>query len=176
MLCVALFNRNISLFLPCGTMFPHGSYLAGDVDEWRASDRIKAAEIAWTQVHAIINCITCRKWRFKWRRSEGSPIATWRHEESPSPSKVRPHDRDLTATRRPIFFYSRRRSGASDSDLTAAKTGGRMVRSRRDRAAIVAPSEWNHFHSIGRRETCDQDLDHGPIVARSQRDRGLIVA
>ena len=48
-------------------------------------------------------------------------------------------------------------------------------RSRRDRAAIVAPSEWNHFHSIGRRATCDQDLDHGPIAARSWHDRGMIV-
>ena len=121
-------------------MFPHGSYLAGDVHAWRASDRIRAAEIAWTQVHAIINCITCEKWRFKWRRSEGSPIATWRHEESPSPSKVRLHDRDLTATRRPIFIYSRRRSGASDSNLTAAKTGGRTIRSRPDRTAIAARS------------------------------------
>ena len=33
------------LFLPCGTMFPHGSYLAGDVAAWQASDRIRAAEI-----------------------------------------------------------------------------------------------------------------------------------
>ena len=31
--------------LPCGTMFPHGSYLSGDVAAWQASDRIRAAEI-----------------------------------------------------------------------------------------------------------------------------------
>ena len=48
-------------------------------------------------------------------------------------------------------------------------------RSRRDRAAIVAPSAWNHFHSIGRRATRDQDHDHGPIAARSWPDRGMIM-
>ena len=48
-------------------------------------------------------------------------------------------------------------------------------RSRRDRAAIVAPSVWNHFHSIGRRAMLDQDHNHGPIAARSWPDRGMIV-
>ena len=48
-------------------------------------------------------------------------------------------------------------------------------RSRRDRATIVAPSAWNHFHSIGRRATRDQDHDHGPIAARSWPDHGMIV-
>ena len=42
-------------FHPCGTMFPHDFVFAGDVAAWRASDRIIAAEIAWTRVHAIIN-------------------------------------------------------------------------------------------------------------------------
>ena len=45
------------LFLPCGTMFPHGSYLAGDVAARRASDSAGAdrrAWIAWTGVHAIV--------------------------------------------------------------------------------------------------------------------------
>ena len=32
-------------YLPCRTMFPHGSYLSGDVAAWQASDRIRAAEI-----------------------------------------------------------------------------------------------------------------------------------
>ena len=45
-------------------------------------------------------------------------------------------------------------------------------RSRRDRAAIVAPSAWNSFHSIGGHAKRDQDHDHGPIAARSWPDRG----
>ena len=54
-----IYRGKIIFCLPCGTMFPHGSYLAGDVAAWRASDRIRAAEIAWTRVHAIIKCSTC---------------------------------------------------------------------------------------------------------------------
>ena len=43
-------------FNPRGTMFPHDFvFFAGDVAAWRASDRIIAAEIAWSRVHAIIN-------------------------------------------------------------------------------------------------------------------------
>ena len=113
-------------------------------------------------------------------RSEGSPIATWRQEESPSSTKIRPHDRDLTATRRPIFFYSWRRSGASDSNLTAAKIGGRTVRSRPDRTAIAARSSRDHcsFSSgiASRRQDDDRRSTRTKIMARSRRDRGPIVA
>ena len=41
------------LFSPCGTMFPHGSYLAGDVAASYASEIKAKASIAWTGVHAI---------------------------------------------------------------------------------------------------------------------------
>ena len=135
-------------------------------------------------------------------RSEGSPIATWRQEESPSSSKIRPHDRDLTATRQPIFFYSWRRSGALDSNLTAAKIGGRTVRSRPDRTAIAAQSNRDrgaielrsrpNRTAIAARSSCDRCSFSGriasrqpdddrrstrtKIIARSRRDRGPIAA
>ena len=38
-------TRRFHVFLPCGTMFPHGLTSAGHVAAWRASDRIRAAEI-----------------------------------------------------------------------------------------------------------------------------------
>ena len=99
----------------------------------------------------------------------------WRHEESPSPSKVRPHDRDLTATRRSIFFYSRRRSGASDSNLTAAKTGGRTVRSQPDRTAIAARSSRDCCSFSGgiasRQPDDDRQSIKTTIMARSRPDR-----
>ena len=119
-------------------------------------------------------------------RSEGSPIATWPQEESPSSIKIRPHDRDLTATRRPIFFYSWRRSRASDSNLTVAKIGGKTVRSRPDRTAIAARSSRDRCSFSGgiasrqpdddRRSTrtkimAQSRCDRGPIVARSRSDR-----
>ena len=54
-----------------------------------------------------------------------------------------------------------------------------VSRSRRDLSSIVPrsgpPLAWNHFHSIGRRATHDQDHDHGPITAGSWPDRGMIV-
>ena len=115
-------------------------------DAWRHDrHRIQLALIAGRRSRGpkytrSSNASRAEKWRFKSRRSEGSPIATWRHEESPSPSKVRPHDRDLTATRRPIFFSFRRRSEASDSNPTAEKTGGRTPQLRPDRTAIAARS------------------------------------
>ena len=40
-----IYRGEISFCLQCGTMFPHGSYLAGDVAAWRASDQIRAAKI-----------------------------------------------------------------------------------------------------------------------------------
>ena len=41
-----LIHRGENRFsLSCGTMFPHGSYLSGDVAAWQASDRIRAAEM-----------------------------------------------------------------------------------------------------------------------------------
>ena len=40
-------------YLPCGSMFPHGSYLAGDLAARRASDFGSTAMIAWTRVHGI---------------------------------------------------------------------------------------------------------------------------
>ena len=57
-----IYRGQFLFFLPCGTMFPHGYYLAGDVAAWRASDRIRAAEIAWTRVHAITDHNTCLKY------------------------------------------------------------------------------------------------------------------
>ena len=36
-------------------MFHRTLFFSGDVAAWRACDRIIAAEIAWTGVHAIIN-------------------------------------------------------------------------------------------------------------------------
>ena len=33
-----IYRGRFCFFFPCGTMFPHGSYLAGDVDASRASD------------------------------------------------------------------------------------------------------------------------------------------
>ena len=44
------------------------------------------------------------------------------------------------ATRRPSFFSSRRRSGASDSNLTAEVTRGRTPPLRSDRTAIAVRS------------------------------------
>ena len=156
---------------------------AGRVAARWALDSGGTAEIAWTQVHAIMKCITCAKGRFKWRRSEGSPIAMWRHEESPSSSMFRPHDRDLTATRWLIFFSFRRRSGASYSNLTAEKTCGRTPRSRPDRTAIAARSS-RHQCSFNVESfpldwtACDAWLgprswpDRGAIAAWSWHDRG----
>ena len=46
-----------------------------------------------------------RKCSLKWRRSEGSQIATWRQEEGLSSSTFRPRDRDPTATRSWIFAF-----------------------------------------------------------------------
>ena len=139
MLCAALFKRNISLYLLRVGLCSHTVLTLQAT--WRLGGRrIGAAEIAWTQVHAIIKYITCGKWRFKWddRRAHRSPRGDRRRAHLHK--KIRPHDCELTATRRPIFFYSRRRSGASDSNLTAAKTRGRVVRSRPDRTAIAARS------------------------------------
>ena len=51
-------------FFPCGTMFPHGSYLAGRVAARQASDSVgpdHKASIAWTRVHAIMKSGTCAK-------------------------------------------------------------------------------------------------------------------
>ena len=50
-----IYSGEILFCLPCGTMFPHGSYLAGDVATRRASDAGGTAKIAWTRVHAINN-------------------------------------------------------------------------------------------------------------------------
>ena len=44
-----IYTRQRIFFFPCGTMFPHGSYIAGDV---AASIKAKAS-MAWTGVHAI---------------------------------------------------------------------------------------------------------------------------
>ena len=46
-----IYTRQRIFFSPCGTMFPHGSYLAGHVATRRASDPIdydRKASIAWT--------------------------------------------------------------------------------------------------------------------------------
>ena len=40
-----IYRGEIFFCLPCGTMFPHVSYVADDVAAWRASDWIIAAEI-----------------------------------------------------------------------------------------------------------------------------------
>ena len=49
------------------------------------------------------------------------------------------------------------------------------VRSSRDRGSFSVESERRFFHLIGRRSTDDQDHDRRTIVARSRRDRGVIV-
>ena len=48
-------------------------------------------------------------------------------------------------------------------------------RSRRDRAAIVKLSSWNHLHGIRWQPKETQDHDRRTIVARSRCDRGAIV-
>ena len=62
-------------------MFPHGLTSAGRVAAQRASDSIKTVEIAWTQVHAIINHTRAKKKELKWRASDVLPRATWRPED-----------------------------------------------------------------------------------------------
>ena len=56
-----IYRSETFLFSPCGTMFPHGLTSAGRVAAQRASDSIKTVEIAWTQVHAIINHTRAKK-------------------------------------------------------------------------------------------------------------------
>ena len=46
-----IYTRQFVFFSPCGTMFPHGSYLAGHVAARQASDPVdydRKASIAWT--------------------------------------------------------------------------------------------------------------------------------
>ena len=46
-----IYTRQQIFFSPCGTMFPHGSYLAGHVAARRASDPVDydhKSSIAWT--------------------------------------------------------------------------------------------------------------------------------
>ena len=50
-----IYRGEIFFCLPCGTMFPHVSYLADDVATRRASDAGGTAEIEWTRVHTIKN-------------------------------------------------------------------------------------------------------------------------
>ena len=57
-----IYRGEIMFCRPCGTMFPHGSYLAGHVAAWRALDPAgsdRGASIAWTAVHAITRSNTC---------------------------------------------------------------------------------------------------------------------
>ena len=110
----------------------------------------------------------------KWRQSEGSPIATRRHEESPSSSKFRPHDRDLTATRRPIFLLFSEENWSvifeSDGVGDAWKNTTIAARSSRDRGSFRVESIPRP--SIGSSEASGirSTLDHGqswPIARRS---------
>ena len=48
-----IYTHFVPNFFPCGTMFPHGSYLAGRVAARQASDSVgpdRKASIAWTRV------------------------------------------------------------------------------------------------------------------------------
>ena len=59
-----IYPRFVPNFFPCGTMFPHGSYLARRVAARQASDLVgpdRKASIAWTRVHAIMKSGTCGK-------------------------------------------------------------------------------------------------------------------
>ena len=52
-----VYTHFVPNFFPCGTMLPHGSYLAGRVAARQASDSVgpdRKASIAWTRVHAIM--------------------------------------------------------------------------------------------------------------------------
>ena len=94
------------------------------------------------------------------------------------------HDRDLLpsdggrSSQKWITIKS-----SSDGRQSMTKNSDRspiVTRSRRDRSSIVPRlgplSAWNHFHSIGRRATHDQDHDHGPIATRSWHHRGTFQA
>ena len=59
-----IYTRFVPNFFPCGTMFLHGSYLAGRVAARHASDSVgldRKASIAWTRVHAIMKSGKCTK-------------------------------------------------------------------------------------------------------------------
>ena len=89
-------------------------------------------------------------------------------------------DRDPIFIRRQrivfVFSLSSRESGASDSNLTAAKTGGRTVRSRPDRTAIAARSSRDRAPSAAKSPPDDRRSPKTKIMARSRRDRGPIAA
>ena len=59
-----IYTRFVPYFFPCGTMFPHGSYLAERVAARHASNSVgpdRKASIAWTRVHTIMKSGTCAK-------------------------------------------------------------------------------------------------------------------
>ena len=59
-----IYTRFVPNFFPCGTMVPHGSYLAGRVAARQALDSVgpdRKASIAWTRVHAIMKSGTGAK-------------------------------------------------------------------------------------------------------------------
>ena len=140
---------------------------AGDVAAWQASDRIRAAEIAWTRVHAITDHNTCLKYIL----SEMIAGLTFRHVYASWASDL--HQLKIARSRSNGLQWSRvDLSGASDfhhdqsfigrltgrhvearerrifiaiiADRTATTNRGRTPRSRPDRAAIAARSSRNH--------------------------------
>ena len=60
---------------------PHGSYLAGDVDAWRASDLLTDGYDRVDPSPRDQQIKHVRKSGIEVRRSDDSPDATWRHEK-----------------------------------------------------------------------------------------------
>ena len=151
-----LFNRVLSLLLIRVGLCSHTIlFIAGDVAAWRASDRIRAVEIAWTRVHAITDYNTCLKKIVSGLRSMAYLAPRGRFWSAGSSSNGGHCDHDHHRDLRPS-------DGGRSSESWTTRSGDR--------------SHSFTWGVIGRLRGHVEELhDRGPIEPRSRRDRAAIV-
>ena len=157
-------------------MFPHGSYLAGHVAAWGASDPAgsdRGASIAWIAVHAITRSNTCLNYIL----SEMIAGLTFRHVDTSWASDL--HQMKIAWSRSNGLRWSHvERFGASDFHQRTIFIGRPWgcVEELRDRAVIEAKMARDWRGLVAHRSASDRRSPNTTVDVRLRPDRGAIVA